>query len=179
MNISKAFALFIILPPLLISCSSLKKDLKETKALLKNIKTIKIKSANKKVVIDGYVLSSVDLKRIHNVVRLYGPNKIASFVHLNKQGLKRIAEQIEKEISNPNIYVTSLNGILVIEGSESYAGEKRNAQVIAESLTKGLFDKYDYMTKRTISSSSKQYILNNILEVIPPSPKRAYKIKGH
>jgi len=139
-----------------------------------------VKSANKKVVIDGYVLSSVELERIYNIVRLYGPKKIASFVHLNKQGLKKIAEQIEKEIDNPNMYVMTLNGMLIIEGSETYAGEKEIAQQIAENLTKGLFDKYDYMTKRTISSSSKKYILNNILEVRPPSPPiRKYKIKTH
>lgn len=176
MNLLKKLAIATTLPTFLMSCSSVNKDLRETKSLLKDIKTIEIKSVNNQVLIDGYTLSSTQLKRINQVVELYGSDKVTSFVHLNAKGLKHLAKKIEKEIDNPSIYTTAFNGIIMLEGSESYQGEKRRAQEIANSLSRGLFPEVNQ--SRSVSSSQKN-IINNILPIMPtPHPaRRFYKSK--
>ena len=162
-----------------IQKSNLDKVAKEIKSLLGEIEGIEIKVINNRVLVDGYILLAKDMNRIAAVLDQYEPSGVKSIVRLSPITRKKIAERIEAEIDNPNIYVTVINDFFVLEGSESYAGEKQNAHEIAQAHVSDILTRFAEESNRGGSKirpvkKSQDPIINNILEVKPqeaPSKK--------
>jgi pilus assembly protein CpaC len=153
--------------------SNLDKVAKEIKSLLGEIEGIEIKILNNKVIVDGYILLAKDLNRIAMVLSHYDPQQVVSIVRLSPLTRKKIAERIEAEIDNPNIYVTVVNDFFILEGSESWAGEKKRAGEIAQAHVSDILTKVAEKNPRGGSQilsvrKADNPIINNIAEVPPP-----------
>ena len=139
------------------------KAAKEIKGLLASVKNLEVKVINNKVVLDGFTISRINLERIEKVLKIYSASELVSLVSINETAFKKLANEIESEIDNPNIYVAEVNGSLMLEGSESYIGESKRAEEIAQALVKGLF-------KRSLASDAiENRIMNNIMKYRSPA----------
>ncbi len=156
--------------------SNLDKTAKEIKGLLGEIEGIEIKVLNNKVLVDGYILLAKDLNRIAMVLDSYGDPRVKSIVRLSPLTRKKIAERIEAEIDNPNIYVTVINDFFVLEGSESWKGEAARAEEIAQAHVSDILTKFAVKSDRG-GSLIKQVrkagspIINNIMALRDPPPQ--------
>jgi len=155
--------------------SNLDKIAKEVTMLLGEIEGIEIKVLNNRVVVDGYILLAKDMNRIARVLDTYPEAQVKSLVRLSPLTRKKIAERIEAEIDNPNIYVTVINDFFMLEGSESYAGEKKRANDIAQAHVSDILTKFAEKSERggvQIKALRKDPnpIINNIMEVRPDAP---------
>lgn len=149
---------------------NLDKIAKEVKSLLGEIEGIEIKVLNNRVLVDGYILLAKDMNRIAAVLAQYDENLVRSIVRLSPLTRKKIAERIEAEIDNPNIYVTVINDFFMLEGSESYSGEKQRAHEIAQAHVSDILTKFAEESSRGGSkirpvNKSSDPIINNILPV--------------
>lgn len=156
--------------------NNLDKLAKEIKELLREIEGIEIKILNNKVVVDGYILLAKDMNRIAMVLSQYPEDQVASLVRLSPLTKRKIAERIEAEIDNPNIYVTVINDFYMLEGSESYAGEAGRAEKIAQAHISDTLDKFAINsdkggTKILPVIKDPNPIINNILPVREPAPQ--------
>ena len=156
--------------------NNLDKLAKEIKELLREIEGIEIKILNNKVVVDGYILLAKDMNRIAMVLAQYPEDQVASLVRLSPLTKRKIAERIEAEIDNPNIYVTVINDFYMLEGSESYAGERERAEKIAQAHISDTIDKFAVNsdkggTKILPVIKDPNPIINNILPVREPAPQ--------
>jgi len=166
--------------------NNLDKVAKEVKMLLGEIEGIEIKVLNNRVIVDGYILLAKDMNRIARVLSTYTEDQVKSLVRLSPLTRKKIAERIEAEIDNPNIYVTVINDFFMLEGSESYAGEKKRANDIAQAHVSDVLTKFAEANARggvQIKALRKDPnpIINNIMEVRPdaPSPKKMIQVVVH
>lgn len=165
--------------------SNLDKVAKEVKSLLGEIEGIEIKIINNKVLVDGYILLAKDINRIAMVLDQYSENQVKSIVRLSPLTRKKIAERIEAEIDNPNIYVTVINDFFILEGSESYQGEGKRAQETAEAHVSDILVKF--ATKSARGGSLLQtvrkdtIVINNIIPVRAkePSPTKMIQVVVH
>jgi pilus assembly protein CpaC len=111
--------------------TDLQKVAREMQALLQGIEGIQVKILNNKVLIDGQILLPSDMKRIHSVVKQYGP-QATSLVVLSPIAQNKIAQFIEKKIGNPEIRVNAVNGKFILEGFANSQEEKDKAEIIAK-----------------------------------------------
>lgn len=169
-----------------IQKSNLDKTAKEIKSLLGEIEGIEIKVLNNKVLVDGYILLAKDLNRIAMVLDSYGDARVKSIVRLSPLTRKKIAERIEAEIDNPNIYVTVINDFFVLEGSESWSGEAARAEEIAQAHVSDILTKFAVKNDRGGSlirsvRKSGSPIINNImaLRAPPAQPKKMVQVVIH
>jgi len=165
--------------------SNLDKIAKEIKSLLGEIEGIEIKTINNKVLVDGYILLSKDINRIAMVLDQYDKNQVKSIVRLSPLTRKKIAERIEAEIDNPNIYVTVINDFFMLEGSESYSGEKARAEEIAQAHVSDILMKFAVKNDRGGSLLKEvrkdKIVINNIMQVRPKekSPTKMIQVVVH
>jgi len=166
--------------------SNLDKVAKEVTELLGEIEGIEIKVLNNRVIVDGFILLAKDMNRIARVLSTYNEDQVKSLVRLSPLTRKKIAERIEAEIDNPNIYVTVINDFFMLEGSESYDGEKQRANDIAQAHVSDILSKFAEKNNRggvTIKALRKDPnpIINNIMKVRPnaPSPKKMIQVVVH
>ena len=166
--------------------SNLDKVAKEVKMLLGEIEGIEIKVLNNRVVVDGYILLAKDMNRIARVLSTYEVSQVQSLVRLSPLTRKKITERIEAEIDNPNIYVTVINDFFMLEGSESYAGEKKRANDIAQAHVSDVLSKFAEGSDRggvQIRALRKDPnpIINNIMEVRAdaPAPNKMIQVVVH
>ncbi len=154
--------------------SNLDKVATEIKSLLGEIEGIEIKIINNKVLVDGYILLAKDINRIAMVLDQYDENQVKSIVRLSPLTRRKIAERIEATIDNPNIYVNVVNDFFMLEGSESYSGEKSRAEEIAQAHVSDILTKFATKNDRggSLLQTVRQdkIIINNITEVRPGTP---------
>lgn len=150
----------------------------EIRSLLGEIEGIVIKVFNDRVVIDGYILLPKDLDRIAKVMALYPDGTVSSLVRLSPLTKRKIADRIEAEIDNPNIYVTVVNDFFMLEGVESYSGEAKRAKEIAEAHISDKVSRFaegDNPTQvKLLPVIKDSLVINNIRPVQmqpPPAPK--------
>lgn len=159
-----------------IQKSNLDKTAREITELLGEIEGIEIKVLNNKVIVDGYILLAKDLNRIAMVLHSYGDDRVKSIVRLSPLTRKKIAERIEAEIDNPNIYVTVINDFFILEGSESWEGEAARAAEIAQAHVSDILTKFAIKNNRGGSliqpvRKAGNPIINNIMLVKKPAPQ--------
>lgn len=111
--------------------TDLQKVAREIQSLLQNIEGISIRILNNKVAVDGQILLPSDMKRIHSVVKQYG-NLATSLVTLSPMAQNKIAQFIEKQINNPEIQVSAVNGKFILNGWASDNNEKTKAEILAK-----------------------------------------------
>ena len=157
----------------------------EIKSLLKEIEGIEIKILNNKVIVDGFILLAKDMNRIAMVLKQYG-DQVASLVRLSPLTKRKIADRIEAEIDNPNIYVDIVNDFYILEGSESWLGEAKKAEKIAQAHISDTLEKFA-VEQGLLGSSIKPIIkdpnpiINNIVPLGPQKerPKKLIQIVVH
>ncbi len=169
-----------------IQKSNLDKVATEIKSLLGEIEGIEIKILNNKGIVDGYILLAMDLNRIAMVLQHYDENQVVSIVRLSPLTRKKISERIEAEIDNPNIYVTVINDYFILEGNESYKGEAKRAEEIAQAHVSDILSKVAEKNTRGGSQilsvrKADNPIINNILPVREegPKPKKMIQVVVH
>ncbi len=159
---------------------------KEIKSLLGEIEGIEIKILNNKVIVDGYILLAKDLNRIAMVLEHYDPKQVVSIVRLSPLTRVKIAERIEAQIDDPNIYVEVINDYFILGGNESFSGQKAIAGEYAQALISDILSKPAESSVRggsTIVSvrSPSNPIINNIrlLQKKKPPSKKIIQIVVH
>lgn len=152
----------------------------EIKKLVGDIEGITIKIINGKVVLDGEVLLPRDVDRIFSVLKQFGPEVASSLVRLSPLAQKKIAEQIERDIGNPEIRVRSVNEKFILEGVASSEAEKQKAEIIAKTYVPDVIveeaEAAGLIKKRKIDS------VINLLSVKPgpePQPGKTIKLVVH
>lgn len=153
---------------------NLDKIASEIENLLKEIEGIEIKILNNKVIVDGYILLAKDMNRIAMVLNQYNEKQVASLVRLSPLTKRKIADRIEAEIDNPNIYVDVINDFYLLEGTESWEGEAGRAEKIAQAHISDTLTKFaegnargGSQIKPLIKDASK-IVVNNIIAVGAP-----------
>ncbi len=111
---------------------------------------------------------------------------MVSIVRLSPLTRKKIAERIEAEIDNPNIYVSVINDYFILEGNESYKGEGVRAKEIAEAHVSDILSKVAAKSDRGGSQilsvmKAESPIINNIMPVREegPKPKKMIQVVVH
>ncbi len=169
---------------IVIQESDLQKVAQEIKLLLGEIEGIEIRILNNKVYVDGFVLLPKDFNRIGAVLNEY-KEKAVSLVRMSPLAKKKIAERIEAEIDNPQIYVEVINDFYILEGQESYPGESKRAEEIAQAHISDLVEGYAVSQGapgQKISPLKKSNpIINNIqaFKEAPDKPKKIIQIIVH
>ncbi len=110
--------------------SDLQRIMREIQQLLSDIEGITIKVVNGRVVVDGQILLSKDMNRIHSVIKQYG-DMASSLVTLSPIAQKKIARLIEQDIGNPEVHVRAVNGKFILEGVVNSEADKKRARTIA------------------------------------------------
>jgi len=146
---------------------NISKQLREIQALLADIEGIEYKIVNGKIVLDGFVLFTKDLKRISNVMAQYDPASVSSLVTLSPVARKKIVEYIEREVNNPEVTVTAVGDFIKLEGFVNSAEEKsRIANIAMLYLPEMVQEKSDLKNLSIIekkpSGKFEDYIINNI-----------------
>lgn len=157
----------------------------EIKSLLQEIEGIEIKISNNKVLVDGYILLAKDMNRIAAVLDLY-PDQAVSLVRMSPLARKKIAERIEAEIDDPQIYVEVINDFFVLQGQESYRGQKKESDEIAQAHVSDILLDYAVDSQRPGGKIQKVKknsgpIINNIRDFVPPKeqPKKLIQVVVH
>ena len=166
---------------------NLDKVASEIKTLLKEIEGIEIKVLNNKVMVDGFILLAKDMNRIAMVLSQYSPEQVVSLVRLSPLTKRKIADRIEAEIDNPNIYVDVINDFYMLEGTESWSGEAARAKNIAEAHISDTLSKFAVGSNRggtqitPLIKDATKIVINNIIPVQPPKdpPKKLIQIVVH
>ena len=166
---------------------NLDKVASEIRKLLKEIEGIEIKVLNNKVIVDGYILLAKDMNRIAMVLTQYKEDQVASLVRLSPLTKRKIADRIEAEIDNPNIYVDVINDFYMLEGTESWAGEAARAKNIAEAHISDTLTKFAESSTRggtqikPLIKDPTKIVINNIIPVGAPKdpPKKLIQIVVH
>lgn len=147
---------------------NISKQLREIQALLADIEGIEYKIVNGKIVLDGFVLFTKDLKRISNVMAQYDPATVSSLVTLSPVARKKIVEYIEREVNNPEVTITAVGDFIKLEGFVNSAEEKsRIANIAMLYLPEMVQEKSDAIKNLSIiekkpSGKFEDYIINNI-----------------
>lgn len=121
-----------------IKKSRLDATYREIQSLLNDIEGIQIKIVNNKIVIDGQVLLTKDLNRIHNVLLQFG-DQASSLVTLSPLAMRKIAEFVQKDINNPDVTVRTVNDKILLEGMVNSEDEKAKAELVAKMYAPALF----------------------------------------
>ena len=143
----------------------------EIQSLLKEIDGITIKIVNRRVVVDGEIVTPRDMKRIINVLKEY-PKQASSLVTLSASAQNEVALFIEKEIANPNITVKAANGKFILRGEVSSDKEKDEAFVIAQLYAPSVITEAAVKSGAVREWNPKEIIINLIKVRKPPSPKK-------
>ena len=152
---------------------NLNKIAREIKSLLREIEGIEIKVLNNKVIVDGFILLVKDMNRIAMVLNQYSESQVASLVRLSPLTKIKIADRIEAEIDNPNIYVEVINDFYILEGTESWEGEKKRAEKIAQAHISDTLTKFAAGNARggtqiqPLIKDPTKIVINNIISVAP------------
>ncbi|MFN3698081.1 MAG: hypothetical protein ACK4VO_11630 [Pseudobdellovibrio sp.] len=147
---------------------NISKQLREIQALLADIEGIEYKIVNNKIVLDGFVLFTKDLKRISNVMAQYDPASVSSLVTLSPIARKKIVEYIEREVNNPEVTITAVGDFIKLEGFVNSNEEKsRIANIAMLYLPEMVQEKSDAIKNLSIiekrpSAKFEDYIINNI-----------------
>ena len=119
------------------------------------------------------------MNRIINVVNQF-PDAAASIVTMSPLAQKKIAEQIEKDVGNPEIHCRAVNEKFLLEGVASSESEKQKAEIIAKTYVPDVVvetgEKTGDIKKRKIDS------VINLLSVKPgpePQPGKTIKLVVH
>ena len=151
----------------------------QIKSLLADIEGINIKVVNNKIIVDGEILLPRDMNRIINVVNQF-PDAAASIVTMSPLAQKKIAEQIEKDVGNPEIHCRAVNEKFLLEGVATSESEKQKAEIIAKTYVPDVVvetgEKTGDIKKRKIDS------VINLLSVKPgpePQPGKTIKLVVH
>lgn len=170
---------------LVIQESDLQKVSEEIKLLLGEIEGIEIRILNNKVYVDGFVLLPKDFNRIGAVLAEY-KGKAVSLVRISPLAKKKIAERIEAEIDNPQIYVEVINDFYILEGQESYPDEAKRAVEIAQAHISDLVEGYAIKGEAPAGQKIQPLvkgnpIINNIqsFKAAPDKPKKIIQVIAH
>ena len=159
--------------------SNLTKVHREIRALLADIQGITIKIVNNRVIVDGQVLLSREIDRIHSVVKQY--NGLAdSLVRPSPVAQKKIATMIQNQINNPEIQVTPINDKFVLEGWAGSKEEKDRAEIIAKLYVPDVF-KTTAEADGVIMAPRKDFVINliQLRQEAPPEPGKPIQLVVH
>ena len=106
----------------------------QVKTALADVDGISVSIMAGRVVIDGQVISSSEINRVHSVSKMYG-DKIRSLVTVSPALGNELGKKIEREIGNPEIRVRIANGHILLEGFANSTAEAERAEVIAQMYT--------------------------------------------
>jgi len=151
----------------------LQKVVREMHALLEGIEGISIKVMNNKVVVDGQILLPSDMKRIHSVVKQYGP-QATSLVVLSPVAQNKIGQFIERKINNPEIRVNAVNGKFILEGFANSKEERDKAEIIAKMYVPDVVVDEAVADKKVLER--KVDVVINLIAVRPPPEGEPSKI---
>ncbi len=162
-----------------IKKTDLQRVAKEIQSLLTTIEGITIRILNNKVVVDGQILLPSDMKRIHSVVKQYG-NLATSLVVLSPIAQNKIAEFIEKKISNPEIRCNAINGKFILEGFASEQAEKDKAEIIAKMYIPDVIVDEAVADKKVLERKVDMVInLINLRPAPQPEPAKLIQLVVH
>ncbi len=153
--------------------TDLQKVAREIQALLQGIEGISIKMLNNKVVVDGQILLPSDMKRIHSVVKQYGP-QATTLVTLSPTAQNKIAQFIERKIGNPEIRVNAVNGKFILEGMANSREDKDKAEIIAKMYVPDVVVDEAVADKKVLER--KVDVVINLIAVRPPPEGEPSKI---
>ena len=112
--------------------TDLKRVAREISERLSNVEGITVSIANNQVVVDGQIIVPDEMKRVHNVVKLYG-ELATSLVTMSPAAQVKFAQEMERAIGNPEIHVKAVNGKFMLEGQAEDQKEKDRAEIIAKT----------------------------------------------
>ena len=153
--------------------TDLQKVAREVQALLEGIEGISVKILNNKVVVDGQILLPADMKRIHSVVKQYGP-QATSLVTLSPIATNKIAQFIERKIGNPEIRVNAVNGKFILEGFANQQPDKDKAEIVAKMYVPDVVVDEAVADKKVLER--KVDVVINLIQVRPPPEGEPPKI---
>lgn len=153
--------------------TDLQKVAREMQALLQGIEGIQVKILNNKVIIDGQILLPSDMKRIHSVVKQYGP-QATSLVILSPIATNKIAQFIERKIGNPEIRVNAVNGKFILEGYANSQDDKNKAEIVAKMYVPDVVVDEAVADKKVLER--KVDVVINLIAVRPPPEGEPPKI---
>ncbi len=153
--------------------SNLTKVAREIRALLSDIEGINVKIINNKVVVDGQILLPRDMNRIHSVVRQY-EGQASTIVTLSPMAQRKIAQQIENDIRNPEINVRAVNDKFILEGFADSRDEKDRAEIIAKTYVPDII--VEEAVRDGIIQKIKRDMVINLIALKPSAPPEPGKV---
>jgi pilus assembly protein CpaC len=153
--------------------TDLEKVAREIQNLLETIEGISVKIMNNKVVVDGEIILPNDMKRIHAVVKQYGP-QATSLVTLSPIAQNKIALFIERKVNNPEIRVSAVNGKFILEGFANSKEDRDKAEIIAKMYVPDVIIDEAVADKKVLER--KADVVVNLIAVRPPPEGEPSKI---
>lgn len=134
-------------------------------SLLKDINGINIQIVNGRIVIDGQVTNPWDFRRVHAVVTLFEPAKIANLVTFSPLTQKLIAHSIANDLNTPEVTTRSVDNTIILEGVVPDQKLKDQFESIARAYTKSFH--------QALGTQEEARVLNLIQLMISPPTQRS------
>ncbi len=159
--------------------TDLQRVAREIRSLLSTIEGVTVRVLNNRVVVDGQILLPSDMKRIHSVVKQYGP-LATTLVTLSPIAQNKIAEIIERDINNPEIYVRAVNGKFILDGMANSPEERDRAEIIAKMYVPDVVVEEAVADKRVLERRTDVVInLIKIKQAAAPEPEKIIQMVIH
>ncbi len=159
--------------------TDLRRVAREIQSLLSTVEGISVRVMNNRVVVDGQILLPSDMKRIHSVVKQYG-NLATTLVTLSPIAQNKIAEIIERDINNPEIYVRAVNGKFILDGMANSPEERARAEIIAKMYVPDVVVDEAVADKRVLERRTDVVVnLIKIKEAAPAEPEKIIQMVIH